>query len=226
MTTAPTTIAGLLANYNAYAPTGAEITAWNTVTKNAAAGDKVVTKVGLFGADLEKFNEDCVTYESFCKVKDYEDFSGWAVGIAWTAATGNTVDTPLGVAFNGLKTLVQVDFATGAAAAVKDIALTADATATAPAAGAVTPVASVNAFTNWSFKPVAFTLLAGEQTAFFFQKDGDEPYLEDGDTDDLWATGDVSTGTQTNVASAKFVFKGAASLVAASASIIVASLLF
>ena len=224
--TAPTTIAGLIATHNTYAPSATEITAWKEVTKHATALDKVVTKAGLFGADLSKFNEDCVTYESFCDVEDYETFSGWAVGVAWTAATGNTVDTPLGVAFNGLKTLVQVDFATGAAAAVKDIALTADATATAPAAAAVVPATSVNAFTNWSFKPVTFTALAGEQTAFKFQDSDSDFYLEADDTDDVWATGDVSAGTQTNVGTAGFVFVGAASLVAASASIIVASLLF
>lgn len=224
--TTPTTIAGLLANYNAYAPSATEITGWNTVTKHASASTTVVTKAGLFGADLEKFNEDCVTYESFCDVEDYENFSGWAVGVVWTAATGNTVVGPLGVAFNGLDTLVQVTFASGAAAVVKDIALTAEVTATAPAAAAVVPLASTNAFTNWSFKPVTFTLVAGEQTAFKFQDSDDDFYLEAEDTDDVWATGDLSTGTQANVNTAKFVFKGAASLVAASASIIVASLLF
>jgi hypothetical protein len=223
---APTTIAGLIATHNTYAPSAAEITAWNTVTKHASASTTVVTKAGLFGADLEKFNEDCVTYESFCDVEDYETFSGWAVGVSWNAATGNAVVGPLGVAFNGLGTLVQATFASGAAAVVKDIALTADATATAPAAAAVVPLASVNAFTNWSFKPVTFTLIAGEQTAFYFQDSDSDFYLEADDTDDLWATGDVSTGTQANVGSAGFVFKGAASLVAASASIIVASLLF
>ena len=224
--TTPTTLAGLIAIYNEYKPSADEITAWNTVTKHASAGTTVVTKAGLFGADLTKFNEDCVTYESFCDVADYETFSGWAVGVAWTAATGNTVDTPLGVAFNGLGTLVQVDFASGAAAEVKDIALTADVTATTPAAAALAPAASVNSFTNWSFKPVTFTSVAGEQTAFYLQDSDDDFYLEADDTDDLFATGDLSTGTQANVASAGFVFVGAASLVAASASIIVASLLF
>ena len=102
-----TTEALLLAKYNDYKPTPAEITAWNTVTKNAAAGDKIVTKAGLFGADLTKFNEECETL-TWCKPEDYENFSGWAVGVAWTAATGNTVDDLLGVAFNGLKTLVLV----------------------------------------------------------------------------------------------------------------------
>jgi hypothetical protein len=224
--TTPTTLAGLLANYNSYAPSTEEITAWKVVTKHASAGDKLVIKAGLFGADLEKFNEDCVTYESFCDVEDYETFSGWAVGVDWTAATGNTVTGPLGVAFNGLGTLVQATFTSGGNAAVKDIALTADATATTPVAAAVVPLASTNAFTNWSFKPVAFTLVAGEQTAFYFQDSDDDFYLEADDTDDVFATADVSTGTQANVATAGFVFVGAASLVAASASIIVASLLF
>ena len=220
-----TTEALLLEKYNAYAPSAAEVTAWKTVTKHATALDKVVTKAGLFGADLTKFNEECAELD-WCDVTDYETFSGWAVGVAWTAATGNTVDTPLGVAFNGLGTLVQVDFASGAAAEVKDIALTADVTATTPAAAALAPAASVNSFTNWSFKPVTFTLVAGEQTAFYLQDSDDDFYLEADDTDDLFATGDLSTGTQANVASAGFVFVGAASLVAASASIIVASLLF
>ena len=162
-----TTEALLLEKYNAYAPSAAEVTAWNTVTKHASAGDKLVTKAGLFGADLTKFNEECAELD-WCDVTDYETFSGWAVGVAWTAATGNTVVTPLGVAFNGLKTLVQVTLTSGAAAAVKDIALTADATATTPLAAAVVPVASINAFKSWSFKPVTFTLVAGEQTAFWF----------------------------------------------------------
>ena len=221
--TTPTTIAGLLANYNAYAPAAAEITAWNTVTKNAAASTTVVTKAGLFGADLTKFNEDCATYETFCKVEDYETFSGWAVGVAWTAATGNAVASPLGVAFNGLKTLVQVDLTADAASAVSWAALTADATATTPAT--VTFTAATNAFAAWSFKSATSTLV-GEQTAFWFQDSDDEFYLEAEDTDDLWATGDSSAAVTGNVASADFVFVGAASLVAASASIIVASLLF
>jgi hypothetical protein len=220
-----TTEALLLAKYNAYVPSAAEITAWNTVTKHASASTTVVTKAGLFGANLDAFNEECATLD-WCDVTDYETFSGWAVGVAWTAATGNAVTGPLGVAFNGLDTLVQVTFASGAAAVVKDIALTADATATTPLAAAVVPLASTNAFTNWSFKPVTFTLIAGEQTAFYFQDSDDDFYLEAEDTDDVWATGDVSTGVQANVATAGFVFKGAASLVAASASIIVASLLF
>lgn len=216
-----TTEALLLAKYNDYAPSAAEITAWNTVTKNAAASTTVVTKAGLFGADLTKFNEECAELD-WCDVADYEAYSGWAVGVAWTAGTGNAIATPLGVAFNGLKTLVQVKLAAGAAE-VKWVALTADATATLPAT-VTTFSTATDAFAGWSFKPI--TGLVGEQTAFWFQEDGDESYLEADDTDNLWATADSSSTVTGNVATADFVFVGAASLVAASASIIVASLLF
>ena len=219
-----TTEALLLAKYNDYKPSAAEITAWNTVTKHASAGDKLVTKAGLFGADLTKFNEECAELD-WCKVEDYEDYSGWAVGVAWTPTSANTVATPLGVAFNGLKTLVQVTLTADAASAVADVALTADASATLPAA-ATTLVASTNAFKAWSFKSATSTAV-GEQTAFWFQDSDDEFYLEAEDTDNLFATGSMASGaTIANVATANFVFVGAASLVAASASIIVASLLF
>lgn len=214
----------LLAKYNAYAPSAAEITAWNTVTKHASASTTVVIKAGLFGAKLDAFNEECASLD-WCDVTDYETFSGWAVGVAWTAATGNSVVTPLGVAFNGLGTLVQNTFTANAASAVADIKLTADATATLPAVGTV-PVASTNAFTNWSFKS-AVSVAVGEQTAFYFQDSDSDFYLEAEDTDDVWATGSMATGaTILNVETAGFEFVGAASLVAASASIIVASLLF
>ena len=216
-----TTEALLLAKYNEYKPTAAEITAWNTVTKHASAVATLVTKAGLFGADLTKFNEECAELD-WCKVEDYEDYSGWAVGVAWTPTSANTVATPLGVAFNGLKTLVQVTLSANAAV-VNWKALTADATAAAPVS-LTGFTAATDAFDGWSFKAVSG--LVTEQTAFWFQEDGADLYLEADDTDDLWATGDSTGSSVTNVGSADFVFKGAASLVAASASIIVASLLF
>jgi hypothetical protein len=219
-----TTEALLLAKYNEYKPSADEITAWNTVTKHASAGTTVTIKAGLFGADLTKFNEECAELD-WCDVTDYETFSGWAVGVAWTGLATNAVVSPLGVAFNGLGTLVQNTFTANAASAVKDVKLTADVTATAPAAGTVVPANSVNPLTGWSGKSAVSTAI-GEQTAFYFQDSEDDFYLEAEDTDDVWATGDVSTGTQANVNTADFEFVGAASLVAASASIIVASLLF
>ena len=75
-----TDVTSLLAAYNNFAPTAAEITAWKTVTASATA-DKTVTKAGLFGADLTKFNEDCVTLKDACKPADYADYTGWAIGV-------------------------------------------------------------------------------------------------------------------------------------------------
>jgi hypothetical protein len=214
-----TTEALLLAKYNVYAPSAAEITAWKTVNKNLAA-DTVATKAGLFGADLTDFNEECAELD-WCDVTDYETFSGWAVGVAWTPATGSTQATPLGVAFNGLETYVEVTFAAGASV-VKHVALTADASATLPSGS--TLVASTDAFAGWSFKSV--TGLVAEQTAFYFQDSDNEFYLEAGDKDDLWSTKGTVATVAGNIETAGFEFVGAASLVAASASIVVASLLF
>jgi hypothetical protein len=214
-----TTEALLLAKYNAYAPSATEITAWKTVNKNLAA-DEFAIKAGLFGADLTDFNEECAELD-WCDVTDYETFSGWAVGIVWTPATGADQATPLGVAFNGLKTYVEATFTASAASVVKHVALTADASATLPSGS--TLVASTDAFAAWSFKSVTGFL---EQTAFYFQDSDDDFYLEAEDTDDLWSTKGTVATVAGNIETADFVFVGAASLVAASASIIVASLLF
>jgi hypothetical protein len=222
--TTVTTEALLLAKYNEYKPSADEITAWNTVTKHASAVATVTIKAGLFGADLTKFNEECAELD-WCDVTDYETFSGWAVGVAWTGLASNAVVTPLGVAFNGLGTLVQNTFSAAAASSVKDVKLTADVTASTPAVNTLTPANSVNPLTGWSGKS-AVSVAIGEQTAFYFQDSEDDFYLEAEDTDDVWATGDLLSGTQTNVNTPDFEFVGAASLVAASASIIVASLLF
>ena len=209
----------LLAKYNEYKPSATEITAWKQVKKNLDA-DTIVTKAGLFGADLTKFNEECAELD-WCKVEDYETYSGWAVGIAWTPAAASTQTGPLGVAFNGLKTYVEITLSANAAV-VKHVALTADATAALPSGS--TLVASTDAFEGWSFKAV--TGLVAEQTAFYFQDSEDDFYLEAGDTDDLWSTKGTVATVALNIENADFEFVGAASLVAASASIIVASLLF
>lgn len=37
--------------------------------------------MGLFGADLTDFNDDCVTLDTKCKPADYEVYSGWALGV-------------------------------------------------------------------------------------------------------------------------------------------------
>jgi len=93
-------------------------------------------------------------------------------------------------------------------------------------------VAAKDPFKAWNAKPTAD--LAKAQFAFFFQKDGDDTYYEDGDTANVWSAYSATattygatapTGDGVYVTTA-LEMKGAVSLTAAAASAIVASLLF
>ena len=83
-------------------------------------------------------------------------------------------------------------------------------------------------FTWWNSKAV--TGLVTEQIAFHFQhsipSNSASLYLEAGDTDDLWSTKGTKGTVAGNIETAGFVFVGATSLVATSASIIFASFLY
>ena len=68
-----------------YVPMSTDLEAWTDLT--AADGDDLVTTtVGLFGADLTDFLDNCALATEACTVADYDTFSGWAVGIQWVAA--------------------------------------------------------------------------------------------------------------------------------------------
>ena len=69
-----------------YVPSETDLESW--VELDPATGDDVVTtSTGLFGGnDLTTFNENCAIASDDCKVEDYEKYSGWAIGIKWTAA--------------------------------------------------------------------------------------------------------------------------------------------
>jgi len=217
-----TDVTSLLAAHNDYAPTSAELTAWNTV--KAFGTQKTVTKAGLFGADLTTFNDDCVTLASACKPADYADYTGWAIGVNWApdstaVPAANDIN---GLSFATLQQYVQVKWI-GAGNEIKSSKISKTPAAAVPAAADVTLVTATNAFTAWSGKAVADTAFKTAQGVFFFQKTGDTAYFEADDTDDLWA-GDATLAS--NVETAAFVFVGAASLTAAAASVLVASLLF
>ena len=99
---APTDAATLIAKYNAlWDPTADQVADWGTVTKGGDAtvtADKAVIKVGLFGANLDDFNEDCAALEDKCDVadlkinypSDYEDYSGWALGVSFAPSAAMT----------------------------------------------------------------------------------------------------------------------------------------
>ena len=69
-----------------YVPSETDLESWVEL-KPATGDDVVTTTVGLFGGnDLTTFNENCAIASDDCDVADYEKYSGWAIGIKWTAA--------------------------------------------------------------------------------------------------------------------------------------------
>lgn len=223
-------LAAVTATYDDYTATAAEITAWNTVTKYDA-DDLVVTKAGLFGADLTSFTEDCAATAdtAICDPADYEDYTGWALGVNWTpGSTAPTTGDKRGVAFNTLLTYVEVEFISTADTAYNVVSgeLKNAAAVAKPASTAdVTTADAADPFTAWGHADVTDTTMAKAQFATYFQDSTNTVYLEAGDTEDVWIT-EGSTAAGTNVNSADFVLVGAVNLTVAATSAIIASLLF
>jgi len=152
-------LAAVMAAHNDPAPTSAEVTAWNTA-KAFDVADLVITKAGLFGADLTTFNSDCTAAGgTICKPADYADYSCWAIGVNWypNQATPPTDGDVNGLAFNGLLEYVEVTWVATALTAytIESGALNKAASATVPTVVTdVTLAAATNGFTAWSGKPV------------------------------------------------------------------------
>jgi len=222
------TLAELFAEYNAdadFQATTTEIAAWNELSPVQIDDEDntVVTRVGLFGAELTAFNEACVALEDtdICDVADYADYNGWGVGVNWESEDDVTADQVDGVAFATSKWTVQVtwDAATNVIeSAISDEAIAEDA----PTDADVELDDATDAFEGWAADAGD---LEGAQFAFaFFEADADF-YFEAGDTEDVWATFGAIADVDGNVLTADFEFVGAASLTAAT-SVIVAALLF
>ena len=83
-TMADATLEELIAdNVGDWVPSSTDLDAW--VEVDPATDDTTVTLVGLFGADLTDFLDACATADD-CDETDYDDFSGWAIGVEWTPA--------------------------------------------------------------------------------------------------------------------------------------------
>jgi hypothetical protein len=230
-------LAELFTEYNAvFTATTDEIAAWNAIdplqVEAAAEGlrlrsgslsalavtedNAVVTKVGLFGADLTDFNADCVLLEDDCDIADYENYNGWGVGVNFESEeeVGEQFD---GVGFATSKWCVVMAWEAETnmiESAISDVAIAEDA----PGADDVEFEAATDAFGAWAADAGDNT---GAQFVFsFFEADDTDFYFEAGDTEDVWALGGVE-----NVKTTAFEFVGAASLTAAT-SVIVAALLF
>jgi hypothetical protein len=226
-------LAELFTSYNAdIIATPAEIAAWNTLDPvqiessklmsgrlSQAADNTVVTRVGLFGADLTDFNADCVLLEDDCDVADYAAYNGWGVGVNWESEDDVTADQVDGVAFATSKWTVQVtwDATTNVIeSGISDVAIA----TMAPTPDEVDLEDAVDAFEAWAAD--AGTNAVAQFAFAFFEADDADFYFEAGDVEDVWAT---FGGFALNVETAEFEFVGAASLTAAT-SVIVAALLF
>ena len=87
-----------------FTPTSSDVGEWTKLTP--ATGDAVVTtKVGLLGVDLTDFLDNCAKATKACHVPDYDEFTGWAIGVEWTAASAPSPSFS-GVAFEDKKILV------------------------------------------------------------------------------------------------------------------------
>ena len=234
------TLAELFTEYNAkFTATATEIAAWGTLDPvqieeeevklmtdrlSDAEDNAVVTKVGLFGADLTDFNAECVALEDLCDVADYADYNGWGVGVNWESAEDVADDQIDGVAFATSKWTVQVTWSGTEDANVIESSISEVAIAEeAPTDDDVELEEAVNAFGAWAADAGDNT---GAQFAFKFFEAGDADfYFEAGDVESVWATFGAIADVAGNVETAKFEFIGAASLTAAT-SVIVAALLF
>jgi hypothetical protein len=93
------TLAALFTEYNAkFTASPEEIASWNAINPlqveveeeaaklmsdrlSATEDNAVVTRIGLFGANLTEFNADCVALGDLCDVADYAAYNGWGVGV-------------------------------------------------------------------------------------------------------------------------------------------------
>ena len=217
------TVTDVLAAYNAYTATTAEITAWNSGTGGVTT---TKTSVGLFGADLTTFLADCAiaVATTACKVADYDNYNGWAIGVNFASTKTTDPNTDVSsVAFTDNKMGIDLTWTTAANVLKYYTSTVAIAAANPVVAEAGTKTTADNAFVGWSFKPVASTTKA--QFAFFFQDATDTVYYEAGDTASVWfGIGGVASAA--NVNTAAFEFVGAAQLTVAASAAIVVALLF
>lgn len=63
-----------------WTPSATDLAAWTKLSA-ATSDTNVATITGLFGVDLTGFLTDCATASAHCTSSDFDNFSGWAIGI-------------------------------------------------------------------------------------------------------------------------------------------------
>lgn len=87
-----------------WAPTTADFDAWQVATnadqavrlRSSALGAAITGvewSVGLFGADLTSFLDDCTTVDdtTICDPADYAAYTGWGLGVCFIETTAGTL---------------------------------------------------------------------------------------------------------------------------------------
>ena len=214
-----------------FVPLTTDLNEWTTL-KPFKGDDLFTTVVGLFGAELNDFLSNCAKATEKCNVADYDNYSGWAIGIEWTVDedTDKTFGKT-GVVFEDQSILVMLNWVeenplnrlrTGSfeVDVADDAPLFDDLifnNVTLDEYGRITYL--MNPFLNFfgELKPPEDKL----QYAIHFQDSTAETYYEVGSEATLWTTDfDGPNGVATDV-----TFGGAATLTAAAGAIL-ASLIF
>jgi len=215
-------VATVLAAYNDYAPTATELEAWNAA--DAYSTSRPVTKIGLWGADLTDFNEECLI-STECAAEDFTAWNGWAVGVDWALDAGVAVAEVDGVIIEDVMWGAEVIW-TASANVLGAYDVTAVTVATPVGTGADV-IDEDNQFGGWSGVP-GTTRKAQFMFAFLDEADEDQALLQAEHEGSVWTTLAVmpATGTPANVNTAAFVFVGAVQLTVAATSAIALALLF
>lgn len=200
-----------------------------------ATSDLAVNKLGLFGADLTKFNEACaadVATTAKCAVATYEKYNGWGVGINFAATVAARTQKAHGAGFVTSKQYINVAWAASAApAVVSGVSTVAIAVATPTTTAAdVTDATTADGFSGWILPVIPLTdLAAAFAVKFFVGTDADVTgafFFEADATTDIYSVALLAASGAVNVANPAFKLVSASALCTAAASVIAASLLF
>ena len=201
-----------------YEPSDTDLESWDVASP--ATGSKTVTNVGLFGADLTDFLDNCATATTNCDVEDYADYNGWAVGVQWVPSVKSgeepVVDDVSLIAFVDLKYAVLTKWDT-TENTIGSGTYTVEPAAAKPLVGDLTINSKDGYFENWSG---AATTLAKPQLQFTFQDSTDEDARQVDDESDVWVLYADADGVKSTV-----TWGGAAQLTAAAGAIAIALLL-
>jgi hypothetical protein len=225
-TTGAAPLALVTSSKTTWTATAVEITAWNPMAI-LASDTLTVNKLGLFGADLEKFKESCAGTATTpaCVPATYENHNGWGVGISFTATTADRAMPSHGAGFETSKQFIALTWAASAAPTVNSGVSTVAIAAATPLAASITVDTTADGFGGWIIVSAGADKKAAAFAARFFKEEDTAFFFEAAATTPVWSISGVAA-TPANVANAAFVLVSATFLTAAATSVIAASLLF